>query len=40
MIHAPEKMYIRITNDEMADTIFSNEHAVLYAERDIPMTGF
>jgi hypothetical protein len=24
----------------MADTIFSNEHAVLYAERDIPMTGF
>ena len=40
MVNAPASMYIRIANDEIADNLFSWEHAHLYAERDIPMTAF
>ncbi len=40
MLNASGSMYIRITNDEVADEILTGEYAVLYAERDIPMTSF
>lgn len=40
MANADSSMYVRITNDEIADELFEWENSSLYAERDIPMTWF